>query len=107
MKLDQARRFALSLPESAELPHHEMTSFQVRGKIFATAPPDEQFLHVFVDPAEREAIIAAEPDACEHLYWGKKVMGVRITLARAKVGMVRKLLRSAWSFKAPQSRRGE
>lgn len=107
MLLDQARRFALALPETAESPHHEMTSFRVREKIFATATPDEHHLHVFVDEVERETIIKAEPAACEHLYWGKKVMGVRVTLARAKVRMVKDLLRSAWRLKAPRSLRGE
>ena len=29
------RKLALSLPESTEQPHHDMTSFRVRGKIFA------------------------------------------------------------------------
>lgn len=101
------RKFALSLPETAEMPHHEMTSFRVRGKIFATATPNEEFLHVFVDDAERVAVVKGEPEACENLYWGKKVMGVRITLARAKAGMVKELLRSAWRFKAPKALRGE
>ena len=39
MTLDDVRSFALSLPETTEAPHHERTSFRVRGKIFATALP--------------------------------------------------------------------
>lgn len=84
-----------------------MTSFRVRGKIFATATPDDQFLHVFVDETEREAFIKSEPEACEHLYWGRKIMGVRVNLARVKVGMVKEMLRSAWSIKAPRALREE
>jgi hypothetical protein len=107
MKLEQVRRFALSLPEAVELPHFVMTSFRVRGKIFATATPDEQFLHVFVGGDERKAAVAAEPTCCADLHWGKKIVGVRVTLARAKSGMVKEMLRSAWRLKAPKSLRGE
>lgn len=107
MKLDAAREFALSLPEANEEPHFVMTSFRVRGKIFATATPDEAFLHVFVGEEERKAAVAAEPTCCADLHWGKKIVGVRVTLARAKAGMVKDLLRSAWTLKAPKSLRGE
>jgi hypothetical protein len=47
--LEHARRFALSLPEATEEPHFDKASFRVCGKIFATVPPDEAHLHVFVD----------------------------------------------------------
>ena len=56
MKLEQARRFALSLPEVVEAPHHELSSFRIRGKIFATVPPDGKHLHVFVDEQQREPV---------------------------------------------------
>jgi hypothetical protein len=107
MKLAAARTFALSLPEAAEMPHFVMTSFRVRGKIFATATPDEQFLHVFVSEAERKAAVKAESGCCADLHWGKNIVGVRVTLARAKAGMVKEMLRSAWLLKAPKSLRGE
>ena len=47
--LERARAFALSLPEATEEPHHDMSSFRVRGKIFATVPPDGEHLHVYLD----------------------------------------------------------
>lgn len=105
MKLDQARRYALSLPEAHEAheaPHHEFSSFRVGSKIFATVPPGGAHLHVFVEEEDREPLIAAEPDAYEKLWWGKKVLGVRITLARAKAADVHRLLRIAWRRKAPK-----
>ena len=49
MELADVRAIALGLPEATEAPHHDMTSFRVRGKICATAPPDEAHVHVFVD----------------------------------------------------------
>ena len=41
MKMSQLRTFALALPETTEEPHFNYSSFRVRGKIFATVPPDE------------------------------------------------------------------
>ena len=61
--LAQARAFALSLPGTTEEPHFDMTSFRVRGKIFATAPADETRLHVFVDESEVEATVAEQSGA--------------------------------------------
>lgn len=102
MKLEHVRRFALSLPEVTEEPHHEKTSFRVAGKILATAPPDGEYLHVFVDEEDREPLIATEPETYEKLWWGKKVMGVRVKLANADAETVEELLRLAWRRKAPK-----
>jgi hypothetical protein len=103
MKLADARRLALALPEAAEAPHFEYTSFRVRGKIFATAPPDGAHLHVFVDDDERERAVELHPEWAEKLWWGKKVVGVRIRLARAAPAEVRRMLGNAWSRKAPRA----
>lgn len=102
MKLEQARRYALSLPETAEAPHFNYTSFRVAGRIFATAPPEGTHLHVFVDEEQRETALAIEPDFLEKLHWGKQVLGLRVTLAEAKPKLVESLLRQAWARKAPK-----
>lgn len=102
MKLEQARRYALSLPETTQEPHFEFTSFRVRGKIFATAPPGAAFLHVFVDEDLRAPHMAASPHAFEALRWGAKVVGLRITLARADAATVERLLLESWKRKAPK-----
>jgi hypothetical protein len=107
MTLAQARRIALALPEATESPHHEMTSFRVRGKIFATAPPDGKRLHVFVPDELREVVIAAKPGTCENLPWGGKIAGVRVLLPVATPALVTELLQAAWSAKAPASLRAE
>jgi hypothetical protein len=128
--LSQAREFALSLPGTAEGPHFDMTSFRVRGKIFATATADETRLHVFVDESEVAATVAEhaatehtgaqhtgaqhtgaqhtgaqhtgaqKPVAFEPLLWGERVRGLRITLAAAPDDRVRELLTEAWRRKA-------
>ena len=100
--LDQVRNIAMSLPEVTEEPHFEYTSFRVRGKIFATAPPDGEFLHLFVPETEREVALAAEPDFLEALHWGTRVAGLRVLLPSAKPQVVSKLLSQAWAAKAPK-----
>ncbi len=102
MTLDQARRFALSLPETTEQPHFDYASFRVCGKIFATAPPSGEFLHVFVGEEQRERALALEPGSAEKLFWGKRVAGLRIALKTAKPAWVEALLSQAWREKAPK-----
>ena len=102
-RLADARRHALSLPEASESPHHHMSSFRVRGKIFATVPPEGSFLHLFVDEAARDAAVAAEPEAFEPLLWGGKVVGVRAVLALARPAAVKALLQAGWLHRAPAS----
>src|ERR1700730_4103797 len=102
VKLQHVRNFALSLPEVTEEPHFEYTSFRVKGKIFATAPPSEEHLHIFVEEEHRAPLIAAEPEVFESLHWGSKVVGVRVTLANASTGTVECLLIESWARKAPK-----
>jgi hypothetical protein len=100
--LEHARRFALSLPEATEEPHFDMSSFRVRGKIFATVPPDEAHLHVFVDEPEIAASVAENPAAFEPLRWGERVRGLRIDLGLAPEDRVAELLEESWRRKAPK-----
>jgi len=92
---------ALALPETTEEAHHDMSSFRVRGKIFATIP-DDAHLRVMVDEMEIRAAVAANPDVCQELYWGKRLAAVVIDLKRAKPLVVKDLLTDAWIGKAPK-----
>jgi hypothetical protein len=103
MKLADARRLAMSLPAVTEEPHFQFTSFRVKGKMIATAPPDGEFLHVFVADEDRDPAIALHPEFIEKLLWGGKVRGLKIQLARAKPKVVADLLRKVWTRKAPKS----
>jgi hypothetical protein len=102
MKLADARRIALALPESVEAPHHDFTSFRVGGRIFATAPPGGEALHVFVEADQRDRALALAPETLEPLRWGGKVVGLRVTLAHARPALVRELLSQAWARRAPR-----
>jgi hypothetical protein len=103
MKLADVRRFALGLPEVTEEPHHEYSSFRVRGKIFVTVPPDGKHIHVFVSETSREQALVLYPEFAEKLVWGGKVRGIRIHLVSASPTVVNKLVHSAWVNKAPKS----
>ena len=100
--LHQVRQFALSLPETTEEPHFHLTSFRVKGKIFATAPPDGESLRVFVSDEERQIALNEYPDFLEELLWGKRVVGLSITLAIAQPAVVENLLMQGWARKAPK-----
>ncbi len=99
--LDRARAFALSLPEVAEEDHHGMPSFRVRGKIFATVP-DREHLHIMLVGDEIEMAVATARAAYEKLWWGKRLAGLRVTLAAAETRLLCDLLTEAWRLKAPR-----
>lgn len=102
MRLEDVRRFAMSLPETTEQPHFDMGSFRVRGKIFATHTPDGGHLHVFVDEHETHACVTEDPSAFEELWWGRRLSGVRVNLRRARAQRVRELLEESWRSRAPK-----
>ncbi len=96
------RRLALSLPETTEAPHHDMTSFRVAGKIFATMPPEGDRVHVFLEDDEVAAYCAEFPRAVEELWWGSRRRGCRVLLGAASTAVVRELLTESWRRRAPK-----
>jgi hypothetical protein len=99
--LKTARRFALALPGTTEEPHFDMSSFRVRGKIFATVPPDGHHLHVFVDEPEVAAAVAENPAAFAPLRWGQRLRGLRIELSASPPGQLQELIEESWRRRAP------
>ena len=99
MTLAEVRDLAMNLHGSTESPHHRYTSFRLRGRIYATAPKEGGFLHVFVEEADRERMVRIDPATYEKLGWGRKVVGLRVDLARARREDVQALLRAAWERK--------
>jgi hypothetical protein len=105
VKVDTVRRYALSLADATEEPHFHFSSFRVGGKIFATMPPSNDLLHVFLPEEERLVAIRSHPDDCEVLHWGKRVVGLKIDLQGANAKFVKDLIRSAYEHKANQRKR--
>ena len=104
MRLETARKFALSLPDTTEAPHFEKSSFRVKGKIFATVPEGGKTLHVYAGADEVEALLAERSPAFEEIIWGKnqKSDWIRVHLAKADRRQVEELLEDAWRAKAPK-----
>ena len=97
---DQARRLALSLPESVEQDHHGRPSFRVAGRIFATLW-DEDHMNVMLDEPGIRTAVQAHPGVCTEVMWGKRLAAVRVTLAAADRELLADLLGDAWEGKAP------
>lgn len=63
-------------------------------------PPNNALLHVFAPEEDREVAVAAHPEICEMLNWGKRVVGVKIDLGKASQSLVKDLLRAAYESKS-------
>jgi hypothetical protein len=88
----------MSLDAVTEEPHHNYSSFRVRGNIFVTIPPGDDFIHVFVGDEDREPALALYPDFLSKLLWGGKVVGLRVALESAKPAVVKSLLSKAYQM---------
>ena len=102
MKLAAVRRFALSLPETTEEPHFDLASFRVKGKIFATVPPDEKHLHVFVDGAVLDVLPGRAAEGVREAVLGQACRGPARDARRGEVGGRRGALAHAWRRRAPK-----
>jgi hypothetical protein len=79
-----------------------MSSFRVRGKIFATVP-DNRHVRIMADEEEIRAAVAGDPESCDGFYWGKRLACVVVDVRLANLERLRELLLDAWLRKAPKS----
>ena len=98
--VDDARRLALALPQAVEQDHHGRPSFRVAGKIFATLW-DERHMNVMLDEPGIRTGVAAHPEVCSEVHWGKRLAAVRVDLDAADPELLAALLADAWEGKAP------
>ena len=98
---DEARRIALSLPESIEQDHHGRPSFRVAGRIFATLW-DAEHMNVMLDEPGIRTAVQAHPEVCSEVMWGKRLAAVRVALPVVEAGLLEDLLADAWEGKAPE-----
>ena len=59
---DEFRSLAIGFPEATENAHMGHPDFRVRGKIFATLGPDEDWGMVKLTAEQQAALIASEPE---------------------------------------------
>ena len=95
---DEARQFALGLPETVEQDHHGRPSFRVMKRIFATLW-DERHMNVMLDEAGVMTAVADHPSKCGEVYWGKRLAAARVDLDAADPALLRALLEDAWETK--------
>ena len=106
MTPDEVRTIALALPGTSEQPHFERTSFRAGTRIFVTMPPDGASVNVFVGEEEARAAAQEHPEVIQLLWWGAKLSGITVDLARADrpelAALVGELIEDAWRGKAPK-----
>jgi hypothetical protein len=98
---EAARQLALVLPEAVEQDHHGRPSFRVGGKIFATQW-DDRHMNVMLDEDGIRTAIYDRPEACEEVWWGKRLAAVRVDLGRIEGEALAELLADAWERRAPR-----
>ena len=98
---EEARAFALSLPEAVEQDHHGRPSFRVGGRIFATLWSDER-MNVMLDQGGILTAVEASPGVCEPVSWGRRHAAVGVALPSVEPDLLRELLLDAWEGKAPR-----
>ncbi len=94
----EARRLALSLPDTVEQDHHGRPSFRVSGRIFATLW-DPEHMNVMLDERGILTAVQAHPDVCAEVMWGKRLAAVRVTLPDVDPTLLGDLLADAWEGK--------
>jgi hypothetical protein len=98
---EQARRLALTLPEAVEQDHHGRPSFRIGGRIFATLW-DADHMNVMLDEGGVRTAIHGNPDTCDEVWWGRRLVAVRVDLRRVDAETLAELLADAWEGKAPK-----
>ena len=103
MTSDEFRRLALSFLEASEDSHMDHPDFRVRGKIFATLGPDEDWGMVKLTPDDQASFIRAAPKVFQPANgaWGRRGCTV-VQLSIADAAMVREALLAAWRNTAPK-----
>jgi hypothetical protein len=86
VSVEEARRLALSLPDTFEQDHHGRPSFRVAGRIFATLW-DREHMNVMLDEPGIRTAVQARQDNCAEVMWGKRLAAVRVTLPAVDAGV--------------------
>ncbi len=100
--IEQARKAALSLPETEEKPHFDLTSFRVKNKIFATIHADKNYVMVKLSLIDQSVFCSYSKEVIFPVPggWGKKG-ATFIDLKKVKRSMLIDALATAWKTVAP------
>lgn len=102
ISIEQARKAALSLPESEEKPHFQLTSFRVNDKIFATIHADKNYMMVKLSAIDQSVFCSYDKDVIFPVPggWGRKG-ATFINLKKVNRAMFVDALTMAWKTTAP------
>ena len=100
--IEQARKAALSLPETEEKPHFDLTSFRVKNKIFATIHADKNYVMVKLSAIDQSVFCAYNKEVIFPVPggWGKHG-ATFINLKKIKKSMLIDAMTTAWKTTAP------
>ncbi|MBX3480179.1 MAG: MmcQ/YjbR family DNA-binding protein [Caulobacter sp.] len=103
MTVNDIRALALSLPLAEEQPHFDRASFRVKGKIFATLPPEGERLVLKLPPMVKESLRQSDPDAVIPLpgAWDRGGW-TQLAIGSIESAMLSDLIRLAWRQVAPK-----
>jgi hypothetical protein len=99
MTIEDFRRIALSMPGSEEKAHMGHPDFRVKGKIFATIWPNEDWGMVKLNPEQQHEFVRAEPKVFVAVKgtWGLRGC-TNVRLEAASEETVREALSCAWKL---------
>jgi hypothetical protein len=100
--IEQARKAALSLPETEEKPHFHLTSFRVKNKIFATIHADKNYVMVKLSAIDQSVFCSYNKEMIFPVPggWGRKG-ATFVNLKRVNKAMFTDALTTAWKTTAP------
>jgi hypothetical protein len=103
MTAAEFRSLALSFPEASESAHMNHPDFRVRGKIFATLGPKEDWGMVKLTPDQQATFVRGKKGAFQPASgaWGRRGCTI-VRLSDANEATVRQALSAAWRNTAPK-----
>ena len=97
------RRLALSLPETTEEPHFDLSSFRVNKKIFCTLGAGAPRMMLKFDPEDQRNLVEDQPEAIAPVpgYWGQKG-ATHVMFGKLDERRLESLIGLAWATVAPR-----
>ena len=102
INIEQARKAALSLPETEEKPHFHLTSFRVKNKLFATIHADKNYMMVKLSAIDQSVFCSYNKEVIFPVPggWGQKG-ATFINLKKVRKTMLLDALTTSWRTTAP------
>lgn len=99
--VQKAREMALSLPDSVELPHFELTSFRVNKNIFASMDESKKRMCLMLTPIDQSVFCAFDKNIIYPVpnKWGQKG-ATYVELNKVKLAMLKDMLKVAHDSKS-------